>query len=497
MSDPSLHPDQFLYGRKGPWPQPSPSHPLREAYEVLNIPPIETLMWNATIGQRLMRDEASFAPQAAMKALANHNYTTPDDEEFARILFKTAYIRYLKPTEAADQALLARRGDAAPAAWRYDFRAMELVEPLPGMYCAPTVVYIAGSPPGNLKCVAIKVGDVLVIPSDPAWGLAKVYALQGAAYHMLFVVHPTQHFPMDSVNAITKTAVPRAHPLFQLLYPHTAYTLALDNTVLESDYSVVNDNAAGAWFDPLTGNGYNLKLLFGAGYTGLPSDRYGDAYPAYDYMRPALLCMGNVPSGVYDTDYSRWLTAYFERAFLPFCKVVAQSILKADPNDTYVVRWARYLHSCVMGFPDEKQILTKNYLAYALAIYLWDVTVAHGADHHSFACTVSVVNKFLRIRRAPPTSPADGPVLPGQVFTGDDQLRAEVAQQMFFLPWTLPPNLDQTYYAFTDPLLLQEQMQFHVNLSAVASDPSLVQFMPLKASTPEGYALTIPASIQY
>src|SRR5262249_36767027 len=66
-----------------------------------------------------------------------------------------------------------------------------------------------------------------------AWNLAKIYALQGAAYHMLFVVHPALHFPMDSVNAITKTAVPHIHLLFQLLYPHTAYQLTLDNAVLE------------------------------------------------------------------------------------------------------------------------------------------------------------------------------------------------------------------------------------------------------------------------
>ena len=47
-------PDQFLYGRKGPWPQPSPSHPLQEAAEVLNIPPIESLVWNGTVGKRLL-----------------------------------------------------------------------------------------------------------------------------------------------------------------------------------------------------------------------------------------------------------------------------------------------------------------------------------------------------------------------------------------------------------------------------------------------------------
>jgi len=33
---------------------------------------------------------------------------------------------------------------------------------------------------------------------------------------------------------------------------------------------------------------YNLKLLFGAGYTGLKKARYTNAYPAWDYMKPQM-----------------------------------------------------------------------------------------------------------------------------------------------------------------------------------------------------------------
>jgi hypothetical protein len=80
-----------------------------------------------------------------------------------------------------------------------------------------------------------------------------------------------------------------------------------------------------------------------------------------------------------------------------------------------------------------------------------------------------------------------------------------MAQRMFFMPWTLPPNLNETSYAFTDPTLAMAQVQFHVNLTDVSGDPKLRQFMPLVPKTPvpeckdlpPPYSLSIPASIQY
>jgi hypothetical protein len=508
MSNSKLTPDQFLYARQGPWPQPSPSHPLEEAWEVLNIPPLENMLWNATIGQRYIMTQVGYPPKAAANAVKQLGYTVPDDVDFQTMMLDTSYIRYLKPLSKSDKDGWLTEADIDASSdqdlWKYDFSAMELVRPLEGMYCAATVVIFKGQPGSQLLPWVIRVNKVTVRPTDSAWGLAKIYALQGAAYHMLFVVHPALHFPMDSVNAVTKTAVPYTHPLFQLLIPHTSYTLALDNAVLESPLSVVNNNARGTWFDPLTGDAYNLKLLFGAGYTGLPE--YADAYPPYDYLRPPLLKLDDSPADpVFDTAYSRWLTAYFQRAFLPFCKVVADNILTADPQDTYVKRWAQYLHTCVHGFPDEKEIFEPGKLALTLAIFMWDTSIAHGADHYSFAIEVPVVAKFLRIRRPPPTSASDAPVKPGEIFTGDDLYRAEMAQWMFFMPWTLPPNLNETYYAFTDPRLAMAQEQFHANLTAVSGDPKLKQFMPLvptplvpeRKDLPPPYSLSIPASIQY
>jgi hypothetical protein len=507
-SNPDLPPDQFLYGRKGPWPQPSPAHPLKEAAEVLNIPSIENVIWEATIGKRLLESQIGFAGLAALDATTDLATPIPTDAQFNKFMLNTAYTRYMKPASPADIAGLNKTPGAVKW-WKYDFSAMKLVKPLEGLYCAPVVCIFAEDAAKNRQCAAIIFRgetpgqNVTVCPSGPQaqWNLAKIYALQGAAYHMLFVVHPALHFPMDSVNAITKTAVPHTHLLFQLLYPHTGYTLALDNAVLEGAFSVVNENAQGTWFDPLMGNAYNLKLLFAAGYSGLDDPWYGDAYPPYDFMKPQ---MG------FDSDYGAWLKAYFDK-FLDFCTIIATAILAADSQDPYVIRWARYNSTYVLGFPDEKSILDRDCLARALAIFMWDVTVSHGADHYSFAQNISACYKFLRIRNFPPpgSTSGTGPNWVGDVSNGDDLHRAEMAHRMFFMPHAMKPNLFETLYPFVDVELQAAQLAFHGYLYNLSQDYQYSRdtpFQPLtedqatkvsKDPTNTAYALTIPASIQY
>jgi hypothetical protein len=519
-NSPDLPPDQFLYGRKGPWPQPSPSHPLKEAAEVLNVPLMESLIWDATVGKRLLIGQAAFPALAAMDAITDAGSDIPTEEEFINLMLNTVYTRYMKPGTGGDSRHLDRAPNAAKF-YHYDFSAMKLVKPLEGMYCAPVVYVIAQDDTAALstkrRSLYIKfrgetdAEDVFVYPGKGnAWNLAKVYVLQACAYHMLFVVHPALHFPMDSVNAITKTAVPRTHPLFQLLYPHTSYTLALDNAVLEGANSVVNENAQGTWFDPLMGNAYNLKLLFGAGYSGLQDDPwFKGAYPAYDFMKPQ---MG------FDSPYGQWLEAYF-KPFQVMCEAVAGQILlkdkKDNKQDTYVRRWARYNSTYVPGFPDENEIFKDGCLAQAMAIYMWDVTVSHGGDHYSFAMNVPAKFKFLRIRNYPPptrSSPSTyGPTRVGDVANGDDLYRTELAQRLFFGPHAMAPNLNQTYYAFNDEYLIGTQGLFHLALWEISGDFAYgldTPFMPLDESqAPElpdspypaytKYGLTIPASIQY
>lgn len=481
-ANPDLPPDQFLYERLGPWPQPAPAYPMSRPPEVLNIPPVETLIWNESIGARYLKTQLGYAGAAAALAVGDMAKPLPTDNEFLQIMTRAVYARFL------------RRESAGSAFWVSDFTAMELLDPLPGTYCAPVVCRFLQDN-DRFHCVSITFvatathSELLVKPSDKAWPLAKVYACQGAAYHALFVVHPALHFPMDSVNAITKTAVPHIHPLFQALYPHTTYTLPLDNAVLEGAFTVVNNNAPGTWFDPLTAGGYNIKQLFGVGYSGYKGLA---AYPAYDYMAPWMDA---------DTLYGQCLREYF-KPFLAFAAKIASVIPKTDP---YVRRWADYCSSQVRGFPDGTAIFAGNNLAMVMAIYMWDVTVSHGADHNSFGNFIQLKNKFLRIRRPPPTNVNDGADvrLVSDVASADDMARAELANAMFFSVWTLAPNLIDTIYPFTDPTLQAAAAEFHANLKIVdvSVRAMMPEFMRLEPSAdpqaPYPYDLTIPASIQF
>lgn len=481
-TDPDLAPDQFLYERLGPWPQPAPAYPMLRPPEVLNIPPVETLIWNENIGARYLKTQLGYAGAAAALAVGDMAKPLPTDDDFLQIMTRAVYARFL------------RRESPGSAYWFSDFTAMELLTPLPGTYCAPVVCRFVQEN-NRFYCVSITFvktdtrSELLVKPGDKAWNLAKVFACQGAAYHALFVVHPALHFPMDSVNAITKTAVPHIHPLFQALYPHTTYTLPLDNSVLESAFTVVNNNVPGTWFDPLTASGYNIKQLFGVGYSGYKGLA---AYPAYDYMVPWMDA---------DTLYGQCLREYF-KPFLVFATKIASVIPKTDP---YVQRWADYCNANVRGFPDGTTIFAGNNLAMAMAIYMWDVTVSHGADHHSFGNFIQLKNKFLRIRRPPPAEVNDGAdvKLVSDVASADDMARAELANAMFFSVYTLTPNLVDTIYPFTDLALQVAAAEFHANLKSVDASvrAMMPEFMRLEPDAdpknPYPYTLTIPASIQF
>ena len=504
-------PDQFMYSRQGPWPQPSPSYPLLCANEVLHVPELEQMQFNLTIGARYLRDRVAYLPAAAQLAIADMEWDGPTDAELHRLMFETEYTRFIKVLDEGDEAHCSKHGiKVSDRTRKYDFSAMRLIsKTIEGTYCAGTVLIYEHDRAAGHEPVCIFVNEVCIRPGDAAWPLAKIYLLQGAAYHVQFVVHPALHFPMDAVNAITKSSVPVTHPLLQLLLPHSGYQLPLDHAVLESAESVVNNNAQGTRFDPLTADGYDLKVLFGAGYGGLPEEEFGNAYPRYDYMNPQK---------GFDSAYGEFLEAYYE-PFEVLCGTVADHILAREPLHEYARRWMHYSHAHVHGFPDADRLHEPGVLAKAMAIYLWDCSISHAADHANFAWCIQSRERCLRIR-VPPPEAADqppmlngGPVtLRGNIATVDDYARSELCTYMFFKPWTLKPNLIETEYAFTDPGLVEAVGVFHEHLRAVSKRQDIHQFMPLEegqpcdrpslgdwqaCTTPADYGDTLPASIQY
>lgn len=124
-SQPDLAADQFLYQRKGPWPQPSPSYPMANAPEILNIPPVETLLWNQAIGSRYFKTLTFYPGGAAVNAVAGSQLPIPSDDEFVRMMTKSVHARCLKNV-----------GDNT---WVSSFYAMHLIADatIPGTFATP------------------------------------------------------------------------------------------------------------------------------------------------------------------------------------------------------------------------------------------------------------------------------------------------------------------------------------------------------------------------
>ena len=271
-------------------------------------------------------------------------------------------------------------------------------------------------------------------PDDvPTWTLAKLFVMQGAAYHLISLVHPRLHFPMDPINALTRSVLPAGHVLRRLLEPHLRFSLALNVGVRDHVRSVAR-NDQGEAYTPFGIDGDSIFRLFRIGYRGLPGKA---AYPAYRYpMGPTKLYSG----------YGTYLAGYY-RCVLAFTERVCATIPRGDDA---VRRWADAIAAFVPGFPSGAEIFRGDNLALATATFLFTVSVAHSADHHDYAgggSAVDVRQSPLRLRVPPPRAPLQAPVPSEDTATPEDLFRYLMAWKMFFAPTTLR-RLDRTRYRF-------------------------------------------------
>jgi hypothetical protein len=492
--------DDFLFGRKGPWPQPSPSHPLGQAPAVVHLPFVDQLDWQLNIGLRYMATLLFWWPVAAAKTAEAPSIPEVSDDEFDRLMTTGIYSKFLTPfsftAAPSGPAQVIRSGpsisteesaglsedptdprhifrDLAPGTeetasadtglsndgkyYLVDLTPIKGVRPYEGMYVAPTLSLVRKDErdkPGRV--LAIFINDMVLRPSDgAAWRLARYFVLQGASYGILFTVHPNIHFPYDPINAITITAVPKQHVLFRLLRPHLRFSLVLDDAVLQSPSSVIS-NSRSTIYDPFTARMKDgLASFFNAGYAGIPGN---PAYPPYTYMfKPKE----------FDSDYSEFLSAYYP-AFHTFVASVL-SRAHVPVGDPYVTRWARYINGWIPSFPDGDEIWEGNRLVDAVAGFMWGVTVGHAADHQVFAKLIKPNQYCLRLRLPPPAAAKIPDFDHRDLSTPLDIFKAVLATKMFFAP-TNVTLLADTRYAFNadvEPDLIAAQNQFQQDLRDV------------------------------
>lgn len=468
-----LPPQSFLYDRSGPWPQPSANHPLGEVPGVLHLPFSETFSWWMKVGARYLRDLVLYTPQALIKAISYNGLKSLSDEQFCNLIFQTCYAKYLTEELSFNvRRLFSAYIEKNKKYLVVDFSAMDVLIPVEGMYCEKSIALFEVTEDGTPSIVAINLRQYIVDKTDgDLWMLAKFVVMQGASVHINVAEHPKLHFPMDAINAVTKTAVPMDHILFQLLIPHFEITLKLNYQVLNNPTSLL-ENKWWMVYGPFPATSTSLRDLMVVGYCGLKDN---PSYPKFQYPL-------NGPQKV-NSDFGTFHEMYYP-AYYEFAKKVLAEI---PHKDKFVTQWANYIHQFMPSFPDGSLIWQGDTFVKAVAVLLWDLTLGHATDHKTYS-EIPVYWNPMRLRVASPIYKT-----PGYKFdlrsavTIMDQTKWIMANRLFYRPWNIK-NLMEIDYGFSLNILNDHVNVFRKNLKDIEARLPVKNYMPVDM---------IPASIQY
>ena len=469
-----MNPKDFLYGRKGPWPQPCPDHPYDESPGVIHLPLGEWADWWLRIGSRFVIQWPIFTPIYFLEGLLKPGCKKVTNGEFHEYITNSMMSRFITPQlDAVDKEIFKNDMKPGKEYFIVDLDPVRVVVPFKGMHVCPTKTLLEKREDNfHVVSIWIEKTNALIEPTDgDAWELAKYFVLQGGALCATMVVHPLQHFPLDAINAITKTALPKEHVLFKLLYAHLRFTLPLENAVLNFKMSLLHDDKWWKTYAPFPGPYNGIRDLLVEGYRGIKNN---DSYPPFSYPRR--------PPKIY-SGYGTFLDAYYETIYA-FVDDVVKTI---PPQDNAVKCWADYIHSWIPGFPNGKEIFEGKTLTEVVAYFIWDVTVGHTIDHHNFG-EMDVRKVPMRLRQAPPKK--ETKMLPlNKLQTPIDLMKYKLAMRLFFAPTVLTKLID-AQYDFKDPSLISRVDKFKVDLKATekALNEKGLKYVPLDG---------IAASIQF
>ncbi len=468
----------YMYERRGPWPQPLPLHPFGMAPGVVHIPKDEIRRWNRTIGLRYYRTILFYWPKAAWYAWKHRALEPLSDEQFERYLTHSSLSKFIsnelnEPEKCPLNEKLRYfaqflKEEPKESWWVSDFTLVKDTKTYPGIYVAPTIVLFKGDiVDGRRKVVAIcfpqnpEGTERMFTPEDGhAWELAKYFAMQGASLRISLSAHANLHFPYDSINAISKSALPIDSVLLRLLLPHLELSLELNYSVLNSRTSPVQ-NPKPLPYAALPSDATGLLPLFLYGYHGMPNDPPYDEKgqpvenPSYPKFHLHL-----VPQR-YHSDYGVFLLAYFEAIRRFVFDVIGQ--IPADEFADIRI-WANYVSEYVPGFPSGNDIfvedaiggltfhtnfIDENLLAKAIANIIWDLSVGHAADHYDYS-TININHMPFCIRVPPPQSKNIPPLDRKKMVKWIDIFRHKYERQMFFIARNVT-LLKDVVYNFNKP----------------------------------------------
>jgi hypothetical protein len=441
------------YDAAQPWAQPNPNDPTGLAPTVLNVPAAEVDEFVDIVVSRYLRTLRTHWRQAALDAWRQNALDVVSDAAFGRIFRDTMLCRFLvEELGDRDRLDVTPQASLSPQS-RYlklDFSELSRLDTFDGIHVAATETLLEEAPgSATLTPRVIRINGLSLRPEDgDAWELAKYFVLQGASLSVLMGLHPTVHFPMDAINALTKTLIPLDHPVRRALEPHFYLQLPLNYAVLHIKRSYAyNDQRE--MYTSLPGTYRGFMRLASAYHTGVAGK---SGYPAYRFplTAPAL------PFG-----YGTYLNGWFDH-ILSFTSEVAAHVAPGDPA---VRLWARHLSMHLPGFPDEAGIFAGDALARSLASLILDVAVVHSADHQSYA-DIPIRSIPLRLRVAPFKTRSVAPLDRAALVRREDLFRHLMSHEMFFKPTTVR-RFDQVQYSFAEEALRKAARAFLRGLPTV------------------------------
>lgn len=463
--------DDYLYGPEGPWPKANTLAAELPAM-IKRVPKTHIDDFRTDVVSHYLRTLKSGRAKILLKMLAGDYRLQPvSDLLFVEQLFYGTLSKLLTPVSAKDVAQFPDHlspddlfnSEGEPKYLKIDTLSMGRLDPLPGIYSAPSLTLFKRDNHQSGTALAIKINGLVLTPDDKnAWELAKYFVLQGALCLITLVTHPRLHFPVDAISAISLTALPKEHLLFKLLAPHTRIQLAINQAVSLQPYSVAHNNQF-LPYTPYPGWGNVPVIEEGRGWTGLMTDAFSgiegnSSYPPYTYPL--------VPEKIW-SDFDDFVRGYYKVIF-DFVSAVTPHI---DVNDPVITYWSNAIAEWVTGFPAHQRIREGDTLARVLTYFIWDVTVAHSADHGAMGHYQQ--NIFpLRLRVPAPSSKTIPPINRAKLVTFDDTLRNRLCFKMYFGPPQGTQHLYDTWYSFgTNELdnankkFLRELMSFNERIT--------------------------------
>jgi hypothetical protein len=345
------------------------------------------------------------------------------------------------------------------------------ITPLNGLYITPCIALVSKDNQGQFNAEAIWINEKVFTPKDgDAWDLSKYHVLSVGISEMMFSEHPMVHFPMDAVNAITRSVLPTDHIIHKLMYPHMHLQLPLNYGVLNQHRSVLYNNQKEIYSPYSHQDKTEIFELLGKRYQGELA--YGKGTEKYSYP---------MSEREEHTDVDKFLNEYYRVIF----DFVSQAITDVVRRDLIVSKWAKEVSSKINGFPNEVTIWHGDNLARAITGFIWNCGIVHSLDHHSVGELPSDKVPF-RVRVAPPID-SNVKLDRKQIMNKSDMSRQRIATDMFVHDHPVSRFIDVDYQ-FESEELQQLDRDFKNALRETEQNLSVECFMKLDE---------FAASIQY